>query len=762
MNPESGTGHRLLFSWKTPLDLLANTLNVTAGVLETTGRASQWLYIAEPQPISNQKESVHPTAETLRQAIKIHGIPAPKKVRFPYPDQQSGPFMVLGLPVFNDPDQHLVIWLLYPHMAAPMEKDEKLLDGLVQNLRKNLEQQIITGRPVFDGYHPFLEKNEAYQMIFENSPVGIFFYDTNLVITLANKKFCTLLGSPREKLIGFNINQIKETRVLPALIESVNGREGFYKGLYHATLTDRIISILLKTAPVYNNEKVVTGGIGIFQDLTEFDAERKAREESDARFMMVAMHTNDVIFEWNDQQQGLQWQGNVKSIIGKNPTPRSLQDMMGMIHPDDRSRIEKTLFPQYPKTVFWKEEFRMVPSPGQIKYIMGSGINALNDEGHISVLGTLTDVTHERELVKSLEEALETARSNHAKAQGLISVIPDLYFVFDRDGYFRDFHAESTHQLYIPPEKFLDKPVDQVLPPDIARLTREKIKATLSRKGMETYTYQLEGKIFESRMVPYLENKVITIVRDVTRAKATEKELVEAKERAEESDRLKSSFLANMSHEIRTPLNGIMGFTELLMHEDVLPENRNFYLNLILQSGQQLLGVINDVLEISKIETGQVTLYKTDVNLKDFIHSMQALFEIRAREKKIHLATAIPKSFKSHTCHTDLQKLTQIFTNLLANAVKFTRVNGTIQFGYQMKEGHFCFFVKDTGIGIDPKHHATIFERFRQVEDDPSSEKSGSGLGLSISKSLIEYMGGRIWVESEPGRGSTFFFTLPR
>ncbi len=740
--------------WKNSLELLSQFLPASVAMLERQNGVNNWLYISE--------NSESQTVEWLNNIASSFYDSAAKPMSFLYPDNNFGPYYIQAITLNVVPARDLTIWLIQLNKKGFSDKEKALIAQSTKILEQEFSSQgFFSGKgiQVSGGY---FEDSEQYRIVIENSPVGIFFYNKNLIITLANERFCATLGVPMEKLIGFDLNNITDTRVIPSILDSLNGREGIYEGTYQTTFSNKLVNILLKTAPVYNRQNKITGGIGIFQDVTEQYNIKKAREESDLRFMLVAMHTNDVIFEWNSQVNLFQWHGNIKSIVGNDRQPKSLNEFIDKIHPDDRAKMMESWSGDKLENLLWKEEFRIVLSNGTEKHIKGSGINAYSDDGNLKTLGTLTDITHEIELIRSLQEALDTARNNHAKAQSLLAAIPDLYFVFDKDGYFRDFHTESDTKALINPEKFLNNHVDKVLPKELASLTKAKIKQTLLLKKMETYTYTLNNLIFESRMVPYMDDMVITIVRDITQAKNIEKELLAAKEKAEESDRLKSSFLANMSHEIRTPLNGIMGFAELLQSEDILPENRNFYLNLILQSGQQLLGVINDVLEISKIETGQISLYKTDVNIKELIFSLLAIFEIRANDKKIKLKTSLPKIYNQRTIETDLQKITQIFNNLLGNAIKFTPVNGTITFGYKTIKSEYCFFVQDNGIGIDSKYHQLIFERFRQAENDSQADKSGSGLGLSISKSLVELMGGRIWVESEPGKGSTFFFTLPK
>jgi PAS domain S-box len=237
-------------------------------------------------------------------------------------------------------------------------------------------------------------------------------------------------------------------------------------------------------------------------------------------------------------------------------------------------------------------------------------------------------------------------------------------------------------------------------------------------------------------------------------------ELIKARDRAEESDRLKSAFLANLSHEIRTPMNGILGFSELLLKPDLSYEKIKKYTQLISHNSYQLLSIINDIVEISKIESGQVNIQMLPTNINKIITDVKLILENQILEKGLEFITNMPLSDEQAEISGDEQRIRQILLNLLYNALKFTS-KGSIQLGYKIVSDQIEFFVTDTGIGISREHHKIIFERFRQIEPADSNKVSGTGLGLSISKAFAELMGGKIWVESQLGKGSAFFFTVP-
>ncbi len=252
----------------------------------------------------------------------------------------------------------------------------------------------------------------------------------------------------------------------------------------------------------------------------------------------------------------------------------------------------------------------------------------------------------------------------------------------------------------------------------------------------------------------------LVIISDITALKKTEKELIKAKEHAEESDRLKSAFLANMSHEIRTPMNGILGFTELLKMSDITSEQQQAYLDIIKKGGERMLNIINDIIDISKIESGQMQVYISRININEQIETLSSFFMPEAEAKGIQLKHKKELSDDESVIRTDPDKVYAILTNLVKNAIKFTR-EGFVEFGYEKKDGFLEFFVRDSGMGIRPEQQEFIFERFRQGSDSLTRNYEGTGLGLSISKAYVQMLGGKIWFESDYGTGSVFSFNLP-
>lgn len=239
-----------------------------------------------------------------------------------------------------------------------------------------------------------------------------------------------------------------------------------------------------------------------------------------------------------------------------------------------------------------------------------------------------------------------------------------------------------------------------------------------------------------------------------------EQRLIRAKEKAEESDRLKTAFLANMSHEIRTPMNGILGFLEILRETNLSEENKAAYIEIVTQSGHRLLDTINDIIEISKIESGELKVHLSRINISELIAYFHGFFSQQAVKNGISFIVSNEMPQKYNIIKSDRIKLESIISNLIRNAIKFTR-SGTVEFSCRPDSDVIRFTIRDTGTGIPAEKLDTIFERFVQADQTNSRTHEGSGLGLSIVRAYVEMLNGRIWVESEPGKGSTFTFTVP-
>ncbi len=299
----------------------------------------------------------------------------------------------------------------------------------------------------------------------------------------------------------------------------------------------------------------------------------------------------------------------------------------------------------------------------------------------------------------------------------------------------------------------------------VSELVAEVKKTKHLVKHEINYTTKWNKNIFiRLTIIPLFKakkmNGMMAVVEDVYKQKQFEKELIKARAKAESQDKLKTSFLSNMSHEIRTPMNAIIGFASLLLNDDLSKEKFTSYVGIIQKNGEQLMNLINDIIDISKIEAGELTINKTICNLNKTLNEIYLL--VLEKNKKYNNLSNINLIIPDGEFNiiTDPVRCKQVMINLLDNSLKFTK-EGKIDFGFTIKEGNLNFFVKDTGVGIPEKNQKDIFNRFYQADNQADSVINGTGLGLSIVKNIIGLLGGKIWFDSEEGKGTSFYYQVP-
>jgi len=379
----------------------------------------------------------------------------------------------------------------------------------------------------------------------------------------------------------------------------------------------------------------------------------------------------------------------------------------------------------------------------------------------------LNELKVEKELSKSHEINNTTASLLNA----ILDAIPDIIGIQNNDHEVIRYNKAGYDFLHLTPEDASGKKCYSL----IGRDTKCDICSTadcyISKKTELHQQFFPEYNIwFDMRSYPILNEKgeiiyVIEHLRDISDIKRIEHELIESKEKAQESDRLKSSFLANMSHEIRTPMNGILGFAELLKNPMLNTGEMQQYIDIIRTSGARMLCILNDLIDVSKIESGLMNTFDSECNITEQTEYIYNFFKPEAERKGLKISLANSNPDDKLIISTDKEKLIAILTNLVKNAIKFTN-EGSIEFGYNRKEAIIEFYVKDTGIGIPIEQKETIFERFRQGSDSLNRNYEGAGLGLYISKTYVEMLGGKIWVTNnpncdQPGKGSIFYFSIP-
>ena len=373
-----------------------------------------------------------------------------------------------------------------------------------------------------------------------------------------------------------------------------------------------------------------------------------------------------------------------------------------------------------------------------------------------------------RELEKEREKALDFGNKFRLIAEN----IDEIFWLWTKTEIiyispsFEKIWGIPCQEIYDNPQKYTEK-----IHPADRPVLQEMIKSReFKEKGVINYEGRIIGadnqvRWISAKTVPIFNEsgeiiKRVGIARDITEKHQIVEDLIKAKEHAEESDRLKSAFLANVSHEIRTPMNGILGFAGLLKDQKLTGEEQQEYIGIIEKSGARMLNIITDIMNISKVEAGQMDVHISETNVNEQIEFIYKFFRPEAKAKGLQFFFNKVLISDEAVIRTDKEKVYAILTNLVNNALKFTR-EGLIEFGCQRKGKFIEFFVKDTGIGVCPEQKEIIFERFRQGSETFQRKHEGTGLGLAISKAYVEMLGGKIGVESVLGKGSVFYFKIP-
>ncbi len=540
-------------------------------------------------------------------------------------------------------------------------------------------------------------------------------------------------------------------------------------------------------------------------------------EQSETRQALALEATNDGIWDYSPVKNKVYYSPRWFIMLGyrKDQFPHTLETMLDLVFDEDRKYVEKQILSFTDnKDTYLNLEFRMKAHDGMVRWIQSRGKSVEKDKkGNIlRIIGTHTDITdrkleelayqQQNEALKIAEEKLKINNNELVSLnKKLESQNKELRLTYekllDSEEKFRQL-AENSNDifwlrnkqeiLYMNSafEKIWNRSRSEVIknPEIIRKWIHPEDKTTFhlwpdidksAKNNSYTEQYRIirpygEVRWIWARIFPiYDKNKnfyrIAGIASDVTEQKNIEQELRIAKIKAQESDRLKTSFLANISHEIRTPMNGIVGFTEMIKEGNIDSDLRKEYENIISMSSRQLLHIIDDIVDISKIEANQLTINKAYCNINELVSELNLFFEreLAAREKGTDIRLVLFKGLSDEESNifTDQTRLRQILNNLIDNAIKFTK-RGDIKFGYTLnKDNNLQFFVEDTGIGIDEELYSIIFEYFRQADEGHTRQYGGTGLGLPIAKGLVEILGGEIWVKSKEGLGTTFYFTHP-
>ncbi len=634
---------------------------------------------------------------------------------------------------------------------------------------------------------------QKYRAVFENTGTATIIIEKDMTISLANNQFARLYGAPQEKI---------ENRLKWA--EFVHPEDREWMKAYHQRRREspgkapnnyefRLIDTSSRQHYIYITVDMIPGtqkSVASFLDITQRKKAEEKLKEREQHFKAL-FYQNSSVLMLLEPKTGNIYDVNHKAVKFYGYSRAQLCSM-------NISQIN-TLQPA-PLTEEMNQARRQKKNYFIFTHRLANGefrdvevyTGVITIEGKEMLYSTIHDITEETQNRRKLQKGEEIARIGT--------------WEFDLNSR-KVYSSQGARRIYGIEKEDLTMDEVQKIPMEDERSKLDQAIEDLINKGT---SYDMEFKIKRANdgqirdihsiaEYHHQRNVVFGIIQDITDRKEDEKELKRkneelrateeelrasneelreinerlekqkqeletAKEKAEESDRLKSAFLANMSHEIRTPMNGIMGFAQLLKQKKLNAQKQSEFLDIIHGRTRHLLHIINDIVDISKIEANQLDINPEVFDLNSL---MDNLFQEQEKELKelrkshIHLSLKKEVPQKSYRINTDSSRFRQVMDNLLSNAVKFTK-QGSISFGYHLNEDHtLTFFVEDSGIGIPTEKKQQIFERFRQVDESTSRQFEGTGLGLTISQNLIELMGGKIWMESTPGEGTCFYFTLP-
>ncbi|WP_430937272.1 PAS domain S-box protein [Saccharicrinis sp. 156] len=640
-----------------------------------------------------------------------------------------------------------------------------------------------------------LEESESrYKSVFTNAGLGIATVSIDSKLLTANPEFENILGYTLEELKGLTFSEFTHP-------DDIKKDEEQYRKLMHSKIDSykmdkryihkkgHVIWGQLTVSVVKDEYNNILYSVALVKDITAKKNTETQLLLSTARLkeaQKIALLGN---FEHDFKQGTSWWSEQAYTIFGfePNPNPPQFNFIIQRLPEADAVKFTALLQRAEKNGEDYSLTFRYnMPYKKDHKYIWLQAAVLFDDQKKPQgVKGIIQDVTQKRKLEIEKDLYLERISS-------LMKYTDEGFYLFETSEPV-DVSLPAQEQVKLIYSGVIVECNDaQAKMYGYTKATDIHGKTLLELHGEDSNpenisfildwiesNYEIRNAVSEERDINgnaiYFSNNIIGIInegkleriwgtqRDITDHIKYEQSLKDAKQKAEVANIYKNQFLANMSHEIRTPMNGMVGFADLLDSDDIDKETRSSYVQIIKNSSDQLLNLINDIIDVSKIEAGELKLKITSCSLKNIFANIDASTKIQKREKgKGHLEIKYvkPKEFDDLMIETDPLRLQQILINLINNALKFTH-KGRIEYGFKLNDKTIIFFVKDTGIGMNKEEVNLIFNRFEQLETNDPGKNEGTGLGLSISKGIVDLLGGEFVVESEPGVGSDFTFTIP-
>jgi PAS domain S-box-containing protein len=607
---------------------------------------------------------------------------------------------------------------------------------------------------------------------FESASVGMSVYTANGQWLNVNREFCRMLGYSREEIFSKSWKEIIHPDDLGMCYDNYKGiLEGKTDNYY---IDHRIIkkdgSVIHATVHVVcgrNNDRLVTHLIATYIDNTEkFQAREKEKREYEL-LRLVIDNLNSGVYLLDKNGRKIISNKIDVSVSGYDREDKVLGKTLKEIYPGpvgEASHSENMEILRTGKSII-NDERVLRRLDGSVRNILISKIPIIEDHKEITgLIGIGYDITD----VKKLESKARTSQEYY---KTLVEVSPYGIIIADENGYIK-FASINAYRIFCVPGT-----------EDISRLSvfdfvasedreqaitnfRESIAGRPSRKWEYRFNRYDKTEFWCEVIAAVLRDTdgnfkgLMIICNDISERKLAEEELISAKKRIEQSDRFKTALLRNISHEIRTPLNAILGFSDLITDPDLSEQTKASYVEIINKSSSQLLSTIDSLVDLSTIEAKITRKKISEVNINEVLAGIHNQFHLKAAKKNIQINVISGLSESDAVVRTDRMKLYQVLSHLMSNALKFTWY-GQISIACKLSNNEIEFSVSDTGIGIPAEFHSRIFDTFFRVENYQDIKTDGIGMGLAICQAYVELLGGKIWLTSEPGKGSEFFFTIP-
>jgi PAS domain S-box-containing protein len=520
------------------------------------------------------------------------------------------------------------------------------------------------------------------------------------------------------------------------------------------------IEVALTYSPIKNPQGTVIGVSAIVRDITAAKATQQALREADERYRNLVHNIPDVVWMVNEQRRVAFVSPNVEKMLGIAPAEfyqRGAGAWFERVHRGDVENAEARFEELFTTGKLFDVKVRIQRADGAWIWVHARSVGTHETDGLKYASGLLSDITEQTRAQEALSQSEQRYRLLFERNMaGVFRCLPTGVFLDCNDAGARILGYDSRKDLIGRPT------TDVFFKPDDKETADRKMAEHGSVSNQEMCMRRKDGtpvwvmsntSMIAGQHGPEVEGTFV----DITASKQAEEQMRLAKEAAEAANRAKSEFLANMSHEIRTPMNGVIGMTELALDTDLTPEQRD-YLDTVKSSAEALLNIINDILDFSKIEARKLELERIPFSVREVVLAITKDLSVQAQQKNLSLLSNFTADVP-HTAIGDPGRLRQVLMNLVGNAVKFTD-RGEIMVRVRMlPDETLQFSVSDTGIGVAAEKQESIFEAFVQSDSSSTRQHGGTGLGLAIASQLVGLMGGRIWLESEPGKGSTFQFT---